>query len=711
MASNPRFSGLLFGAAYYFEYQASDTLDRDLDLMKDAAFNVIRVGESVWSTWEPHPGEFDLEWLQPVLDAAHERGIGVILGTPTYAVPLWLTRMHPEIAAEQSTGVRIGWGERQEMDQSAPAYRFYAERIVRKVIARYGDHPAIIGYQVDNEPGMRLPHNEATFQAFIEWLRGRYGTVERLNREWGLVYWSHRLSDWADLWRPDNNAIPQYALEWRRFQATLCTELIGWQADVVREYAKPGQFITTCISYSRAQVADDQLVRSLDVVAGNPYYRLQDALDASTKIVSTDSWWSTGPWALFEWSDRAYASAQAQFLVTETDAGSIGMPWQNQPPYPGQLKQSAYALLSRGARMIQYWQWNSMLFGPETYWGGILPHNQQPGRIYDEIARLGADLAAIGSALDEYAPDVEATLVYSQDSKWLFQTQSPLALADGTPDHDSYDRIFDAFYRGLHQAGLQVGVRHAADVAGIPVERLVQEHPVIVVPALYVADDALLEHLRRYADAGGHLVVGIRSGYADELGRVRPVVAPGILRNAVGVHYTDFSNLDAPLPVRGEAGFEVEPGAAATLWIDSLEVDDAEVLVRFPVTEIGASAVVTSRASGAGRATYIGTVPNVELARSIGRWLKPSSIASAWSAPSDVSVATGRSGRRRFAFLSNWSPTPHQAVAPEAVIELVTGRHYAVGDVIALEPRAALVFEATSDSPESDTPHTEGNHD
>jgi beta-galactosidase len=104
---------VLFGAAYYHEYQPYDRLDVDLDLMQEAHFSVIRVGESVWSTWEPENGQFDLEWLEPVLDGAARRGISVILGTPTYAVPPWLARLYPEIAGERSTGERIPWGARQ----------------------------------------------------------------------------------------------------------------------------------------------------------------------------------------------------------------------------------------------------------------------------------------------------------------------------------------------------------------------------------------------------------------------------------------------------------------------------------------------------------------------------------------------------------------------------------------------------------------------
>jgi beta-galactosidase len=170
-SSYPAPTGLLYGAAYYAEYQLSDRVDDDLDLMAAAGFTVIRVGESVWSTWEPTDGVFDLEWLLPVLDGAHARGISVILGTPTYAVPPWLQTAHPEIAADRATGSPMPWGARQEVDYSHPTFLKFAERIIRKVVARYADHPAVIGFQVDNEPGMELFHNPLTFARFVERLR------------------------------------------------------------------------------------------------------------------------------------------------------------------------------------------------------------------------------------------------------------------------------------------------------------------------------------------------------------------------------------------------------------------------------------------------------------------------------------------------------------------------------------------------------------
>jgi beta-galactosidase len=429
--------------------------------MSEAQFSVIRVGESVWSTWEPEDGQFTLDWLQPTLDGAHERGIGVILGTPTYAVPPWLARLYPEIAGEEATGRRIGWGARQEMDFTHPAFRFYAERIIRRVVERYAAHPAVIGYQVDNEPGPHLLHNHGVFQRFVNRLRDKYGDVQTLNDEWGLVYWSHRLTDWADLWTPDGNAQPQYEQAWRRFQADLVTEYISWQADIVRECARPGQFVTTCIAYDRPAVADADLTRALDVTAGNLYYGMQDDLLLPARHDRKQRWHSQEVWAFYRAADRIYSSRQESFFVTETNAHAIGAPWGNQPGYDGQWRQAAWALVARGASMIEYWHWRTTAFGTELYWGGVLPHSGRPGRTYREIARIGGELDKAGDLVAGLVPDADVAMLYSQPSDWAMAAQPPLAAPDVGPNLRSYETIFDAYYRGAFDAGLQTRTLHA----------------------------------------------------------------------------------------------------------------------------------------------------------------------------------------------------------------------------------------------------------
>ncbi|WP_040168039.1 beta-galactosidase [Microbacterium gorillae] len=705
MTRNPGFTDIKFGAAYYPEYQPTRSYVEDLDLMVQAGFSVIRVGESVWSTWEPRNGVFDLEWLAPVLDAAHERGIAVILGTPTYAVPPWLQVLHPEIALRRRDGSAVGWGSRQEADQSHPAYRWFAERVTRQVVGRYADHPAVIGFQVDNEPGDQLVHNDSTFARFIDWLRDRYGSVQALNDDWGLVYWSHRITEWTQLWRPDGNKMPQYTIEWRRFQAALATDLVSWLAEIVREYARDDQFVTTCISYPRPQIADDLLVADLDITAGNPYYLMQEGLTAERELPRTEEWWHTGPWALFKWGDRAYSSAQQRFLVTETNAQSIGQAWQNHPPYPGQLRQAAFALIARGARMIEYWHWQTTHHGLEAHWGGVLPHSRRPGRVYYEIAHLGAELRSLGDRLDALEPDADVLMLHSTETAWLWEEYPPFADARGEADPTSYRRAVDPFYRGLVETGAQVRFQHARQFVDADPVATARRYPVLVAVAEYVACDGELDALRAYAHAGGHLVLGVRTGYADGLARSRAEVAPARLAAAAGVWYDEYTNLDAPWPVSGT--IDLEAGSAGELWADVLNVDDAETLVAFARNELGAHSAVTTCAHGAGRITYVATVPNAPLARSLARWLVPDPIAGRWSVSDAVSVMSGSRGSERIFFVHNWSGEAATLTLPHDVRHLESGDAVAAGFTFPLGPRSVILFASVDPEVATPRPHQE----
>ena len=677
---------VLFGAAYYHEYQPSPRLDTDLDLMVDAGFSVIRVGESVWTTWEPEEGRFDLEWLAPILDGAAERGISVIIGTPTYAAPPWLARRYPEIAGETGTGRRMPWGGRQEIDYTHPAFKFHAERVIRKILGRYADHPAVIGYQVDNEPGMLLFHNHGVFQRFVDELRQTYGDVETLNEAWGLVYWSHKLSTWADLWTPDGNWQPQYDLAWRTFQAKLTTEFIAWQAGIAREYARDDQFVTTCIAYERPTVDDANLTRALDVTAGNPYYAMQDGLAVPSAAHVPQGWTTSGAWSLFLSGDRMYASKQAPFLITETNAGAIGGSATNFPAFDGQWRQAAWAFVARGAEMIEYWHWHTNHFGTETYWIGILPHDQQPGRVYRELSRLGADFQRAGSRVVGLRPDAQIGLLYSARSKWglSFQAAFPQpgktsvsALTD--VDQRSYHRIFESFYRGTFEAGVPARIIHDNQIIGadgtptLDPATAAEELPVLIVPGLLVADDALLTWLRDYAAAGGHLVIGPRSAYGDEEGRARIEVKPAHLADAAGVRYQEFSNVGDPLTVIAESdGITVSDAAAATDWVDGLISDGAKVILGYDHPHFGQFPAVVTTDHGRGRITTVGTLPNPALAADLARWLvqEPDGI---WKdLPTSVTVhsATNDAGER-IHVVHNWNWSPAVIPLPTAMTDIL----------------------------------------
>lgn len=686
---------VLFGAAYYHEYQPYERLAADLDLMQAASFSVIRVGESVWSTWEPEDGVFDLDWLQPILDAAHDRGVRAIIGTPSYAVPPWLRRKYPETTAHRASGQPIPYGHRQNADVTHPAFRHLVERMVRRIVARYADHPAVIGWQVDNEPGIELLHNPAVFAGFVDHLRAQYGDVQTLNERWGLTYWSHRISRWDELWTPDGNTDPPYALAWRRYQARLTADFVAWQARIVRELARADQFVTTCLAMDRPAVDNVQTNQSLDIAAVNIYYAAQDALALPAPDVAPPGgrpeWmpWA-GTWTLFWQADRARGIGQAPFLVTETNASSIGEHSANFPSYDGQWRQAVWTFVARGARVIEYWHWHTIHYGHEAYWGGVLGHSLQPGRGYEELARAGDELSRAGDVVAGIEPDAQVAILVSPDSRWALQFQPPLAMpGTSIPDRGSYDRIVSTFYRGLFDAGLSAAILQPeqldADAAA-----LAARWPVLVVPALYVASDELLRLLADYAAAGGHLVVGFRTGYADYEGRLRAEVMPGALAPAVGAHYLEYTNLTVPVPVRAAVG--IDPGLGgghATAWADGLVLDGATVLASYEHPHLRRWPAMTTHGHGNGRVTYVGTLPDTALSRSLGEWIAATSLPEdPWRIRGGSVTSTGARSAdgRRLRFLSNWSWEPATVSIPVASSDLLSGERLGQGASLSLGP-------------------------
>lgn len=696
---------MLFGVSYYHEYQPYDRLAEDVAMMRAAGIDYARLGDSVWALCEPAEGRFETGWLGPVLDALHAGGIQVVLVTPTYAIPPWLARRHPEVMARSADGRRASFGGRQNVNIMHPGYRFHAERVIRRLLAAYAGHPAVIGFQVDNETGSGFVDNDDVFDRFTGTLRERFGTVERLNEIWGLNYWSHRLGDWSELWRPEprvpmgcgmsGNTSPGYDLEWRRFQSSLVTEFLGWQAGIVREYAHEGQFVIQDMvgGHGRGDVDRYQVAQVVDVVAENFPHASQDAL-AHPAIERTVAFpgahAGTGPAQLYQRADMARGGRGANFFIPEMNPISVGGSDNTFPGYDGQWRMAAYAAISRGAEMVAYWHWHSLHYGSETYSHGILGHDLGPNRCYDEIARIGGELGQHGELLTGLRPEAEAALLYSQDSRYAFEFQPCLKTPDGAPDTACYQRIFDTFYRGMFDARAQTAVVHPPqDFDGFPV---------LVAPALYIADDALLDRLVRYAENGGHLVLTFRSGYADEFARARwRERAPGLLRRAAGVSYGMYSNLATPLPVTAaggadlpRGGLELPGGVRAHAWADELEPEGAQPLAYYDHPHFGRYPAVVTQEFGAGRVTYAGTLPDAAFSRSLADWVLRTSGVTPLGAglPESVRVtrARARDGRRLW-FLSNWSFDRHRLTdLPVAGRDLFDGRRAGPGTDLELGP-------------------------
>ena len=676
---------ILFGVAYYNEYEPVSKLDKDIELMKKAHMNVIRVGEGSWSHWEPEDGQFNLDWLQPILDKAYANDIHVILGVPTFAIPQWLVRKYPEVALHDKNGNKHFFGSREEHSLSHPVFKYYSQRVIDKIVTRYKDHPAIIGWQLHNEPGLFINYSDDAFEGFKDYLRHKYQTVERLNKEWGLVYWSHELSTWDDLWKPEGNAQPQYDIEWRRYQASLTDDLLKWQSNLIKSKVPDNQFVTVNLALGRSALDEAKSSRHLDVASTDIYYHMQDGM----KLPVPDephSWFLHGPWQIARDADRTYSVKQLPFCVAETDGGPIGGAGDNYPAYLGQWKQAAYQMIARGANMIEYWHWQQLHYGTETYWGGILPQDEQPGRVYREVAKLGASFDQYGKQIVDLKPDEDIAMLYSVKSRWGLEFEPYHAQGAEMDPHktcnpQAYDNLFDHFYAGAYLANKQVHIIQDSQIYDddhdqvlISPQNFAKQHPYFLVVGAYISSDEFINWLEEYIKAGGHLIIGPRTAFADDLARVRRAVKPAGLSSLASTNYQEYSNLRKEITVTGTSNFNVLPGAKAVEWIDMLQTDgQADVLANYDDPFFKDYPVLTSQKIGAGQLTIIGAIPNHQLAQSIFENLLPNTNWHFDNNHVTESSAINSSGDHLH-FVFNWSWDSTTIKLPQACSILGEGQ-------------------------------------
>jgi beta-galactosidase len=571
---------VLYGAAYYTEYMPYDRLDRDVQLMQQAGISVVRMGESSWGLWEPEDGRFEYAWMDRVIDRMQKAGIKVILGTPTYSVPAWMYKEHPEIFITRFGGQTITFGNRQNTDLMNPIYRSYSERVIRKLLEHYKNNTTVIGWQIDNETSAGGAANPDVQAGFVNYLQKKFQTVDELNKVWGLNYWGQRLNDWTEIPPEEGIINPGWKLEWERYQQWMTTDFLAWQSRIVNEYKRPDQFITHDLAGPpRAEVNEHDIARTMDIMAANPYHDTQDQFDGLGSTMA---------------GDYTRSLKRTNYLVTETNAQTIGWDSKEQfPPYDGQLRLDVYTHLSSGANMVEYWHWHSIHYGQETYWKGVLSHDLEPNRAYAEVSRTAHELQRIGPEIVDLKRTSKVAILYSNDSHYGIEFMK-------FSDKVNYRTILGQMYETLYRQNVAVDFI-------FPESTNLSDYKVILVPPLYVASDEVLNRLVDYVHGGGHLVMAFKSGFTNEYDTVRWTMAPGPLRKAAGFRYQEFSNLAKPLALKGDP-FKADAGNKVSEWAEMLILEGAQPLAYYDDPFFGKYPAITQNHFGSGTLTYEGTV-------------------------------------------------------------------------------------------------------
>ena len=581
---------LLYGAAYYDEYMPYDRLQQDVAMMKKAGINTVRIAESTWSTCEPQEGVFDFSHVERVMDAMEEAGINVIIGTPTYAIPTWMVKSHPDVMAETVKGRGI-YGARQIMDITHPVYRFYAERVIRKLMECTAHRKCVIGFQVDNETKYYGTAGKNVQEKFVKYLRKKFNNdLDAMNYEFGLDYWSNRINAWEDF--PDVRGTINGSLgaEFEKFQRTLVDEFLSWQADIVNEYRREDQFITHNFDFEwrgysygvQPDVNHYHAAKALTIAGTDIYHPTQDDL--------------TGAEIAFG-GDMTRSLKRDNYLVLETEAQ--GYPgWT---PYKGQRRLQAYSHLASGANSVMYWHWHSIHNSFETYWKGLLSHDMQENAPYREACIIGNEFSRLGSHLVNLKKKNDVAILVSNEAltalKW-FGIEATAAGDNGIGYNDVVRWLYDTLFK----------MNIECDFVWPESDNL-DQYKAIFVPALYAAPDELLEKLKQYTANGGTLVATFKTAFANENVKVSHEMQPHILSNCFGISYQQFTfpkNTGLSGSIINGTAKDSDEKAEAKVFMELLMPQEAEVLASYDHYNWKEYAAITKNHYGKGTAIYIG---------------------------------------------------------------------------------------------------------
>lgn len=671
---------LLFGAAYYSEYLPYDRVDKDMEMMKRAGMNTIRIAESTWSTLEPQDGIFDFTHIDRMLDAAARHGISVIVGTPTYAIPTWLAKKYPDILAVTAEGPSI-YGHRQNMDITHSGYLFHAERIIRALMEHIKDVPHIIGFQLDNETKSYGTAGPRVQQMFVSYLKQQFPDIDAFNHEFGLDYWSNRINDWNDFPDVRGTINQSLAAEFQKFQRSLVTSFLKWQSDIVREYKRADQFITQNFDYDwidysygyQPEVDQYEAAKCMTVAGADIYHLSQDELTGAEITVC---------------GNISRSLKKDNYLILETEAqGNIR--WL---PYPNQLRLQAYSHIANGSNSVMYWHWHSIHNAIESYWKGVLSHDFSENETYREVCRIGEEWNRIGSHLNNLQKRNRIAVMIDNNSLTGL-IHFPLE----TTGKHSYNTVLRWLCDTLYYMNIEYDMISSY-------ERDFSAYDCLVVPALYSASEELLTAIHTYVKDGGHLITTFRTAFSDENIKIYADTQPHILHECLGIHYDRFTYpKDVNVVLTNQAADSCDHpdsrlASPAREWMDLVTCDTATPIAHYEHPAWNRYTAVAKNNFGAGSTLYLATLFGNDLLEKILRdfLTETGCIDIKADAPHfPVIVKRGKNDMNKelFYYFNYSGDTQTVSHLGEAGTELLTGQNICKNQALTLSPWDLSIVE------------------
>ncbi|MFV0364101.1 MAG: beta-galactosidase [Suipraeoptans sp.] len=549
------------GADYYPEHWKEERWIEDAKLMQDAGIEVIRVGEFSWSLYEPEEGKLQFEWLDKAINFFGEKGISVVIGTPSATPPKWLIDKHPDILPIDELGRVKEFGTRKHYCFSNDIYRSKTRDLVRSIAKHYKDNPYVEGWQIDNELG----HSDTTRcycdncrSKFIKWLENKYGDIDILNETYGTVFWSQHYNAFSQIVIPKAGVCYDFDEGTRGQNPSLLLDYYNFCSDSIISFTK--ESVEAIREFSKLPCSSNLLDAAVNSETGIDYFELSKELDYVTWDNYIEFQWGRAKTETVSRDHALIRSYKKQpFWVMEQQSGPCGWSRMGSAPKPGELRLWTYQAVANGADTVVYFRWRACTFGTEQYWHGILGHDGKPNRRFEEIKRVGTEMKDISKQVGTLIPKAKVAIVKSFLTEWC-HTIFP------NVEDFQYDKLLLSFYKPFYDMGISVDF--------IDDTECMSSYSIVIVPALAHVSDTVVENMTGYTKNGGILLTSFRSGFRSEYNTALEDTIPGPLRELTGIEVPEYDpQFQKETNVSGIFGY-----GSAKLWCDIVTNIDAQEL-------------------------------------------------------------------------------------------------------------------------------------
>ena len=558
------------GVCFYPEQWDEETWANDADRMAKLGIKLVRIGEFAWSRLEPSRGNYQFDWLERAIETLNAANLDVVIGTPTATPPKWLVDEMPDMLPAGETGQVRKFGSRRHYSFSHPGYRRECQLIVTALAKRFGDHPGVVAWQIDNEYGCHdtvLSYSAVDIAAFRDWLARKYQSPDALNRAWGNVFWSMEYRSMNEVELPNNTVTesnPAHWMDYRRFASEQVEEFNRLQVDILRRLAPSHDiihdFMGRSMAFDHFRVGAD-----LDVSSWNSYPLgfLEDRIDAEDDWKRRFSRSGDPDFQAFH-HDLYRATSNGRWWIMEQQPGPVNWAPHNPAPRDGMVRLWTMEAFAHGAEVVSYFRWRQAPFAQEQMHSGLLRNDGVEAEGYNEAKRAFEDIQKIDWPL-ETKSKIAIVLDYSSSWAWEIQPQGK--------EFDYFRLVFD-FYKGLRKLGLSVDFI-------FPQTEDFSSYSLVVIPGLFSWTPQILNALQNF---DGQILAGPRSGSKTENFSIPDSLPPNLPRDILDLKVSRVESLRPDCPVETDFGHikfwreHIEAGAQVHAIIK--DADGLPALVR-----------------------------------------------------------------------------------------------------------------------------------